>query len=303
MACVSVFLCLFPSTFLLTERKPDVHHISLLNNTATSASDPGHSLHVDMVNIYHSSSNLDLSENLHSVSLVRQSFVSRSSSSIGSWSTENHHDHQMYTEHTMGEILQNNDLHANIIDVSFLDLPDHSYKSICYGEQTDNLGNSSYLPQESSSVGFSGSACTSMNLTDELNTEASPNSTSDVSVERQAGCEQMDIFWPSKVEMVDKNIISPLNPIKTFINGMAIFVCEVASDELTVRWLKENEPIQADSKYILTEMGRMRSLTISCVQASDEGMYTVQCGEHTSSALLQVRGLFLSRDDGGSVFI
>ncbi|RUS90390.1 hypothetical protein EGW08_001885 [Elysia chlorotica] len=87
-------------------------------------------------------------------------------------------------------------------------------------------------------------------------------------------------------------IISPLQPIKSFKNGVAIFVCEVISKRVSVAWQKDGEKVEASAKYVITRAGKMHSLTIHGIQARDEGQYSVICdNDQVSSAMLEVRGV------------
>ena len=96
---------------------------------------------------------------------------------------------------------------------------------------------------------------------------------------------------PNKLNL----IVSPLQPIKSFKNGVAIFVCEVISKRVGVAWQKDGQEIEASSKYVLTRAGKMHSLTIHNVQAGDEGQYSVVCDDdQASSAELEVRGVSTS---------
>ncbi|GFS00823.1 obscurin-like protein 1 isoform C [Elysia marginata] len=93
---------------------------------------------------------------------------------------------------------------------------------------------------------------------------------------------------PSKLNL----IVSPLQPTKSFKNGVAIFVCEVISKRVGVAWEKDGQKIEASSKYVVTRAGKMHSLTIHDVQAGDEGQYSIVCDDdQASSAGLEVRGV------------
>lgn len=86
-------------------------------------------------------------------------------------------------------------------------------------------------------------------------------------------------------------ILMPLQPIKSFRNGAAIFVCEVISKKVKVRWFKgEDQLFGSGDKYTVTVAGKMHSLTIHNLVLGDCGTYSVNCDGQISTAILEVRG-------------
>lgn len=70
----------------------------------------------------------------------------------------------------------------------------------------------------------------------------------------------------------------------------AEFTCSVSKETFEVRWLKDEQELQAGDRYQLVSDGKKRTLIISKSELKDEGGYVVVIGTTRASADLTVLG-------------
>lgn len=70
----------------------------------------------------------------------------------------------------------------------------------------------------------------------------------------------------------------------------AEFTCSVSKETFEVRWLKDEQELQAGDRYQLVSDGKRRTLVIRKSELRDEGGYVVMIGTTRASAELTVLG-------------
>lgn len=70
----------------------------------------------------------------------------------------------------------------------------------------------------------------------------------------------------------------------------AEFTCSVSKETFEVRWLKDEQELQAGDRYQLVSDGKRRTLVIRKSELRDEGGYVVMIGTTRASADLTVLG-------------
>lgn len=70
----------------------------------------------------------------------------------------------------------------------------------------------------------------------------------------------------------------------------AEFTCSVSKETFEVRWLKDEQELQAGDRYQLVSDGKRRTLVIRKSELRDEGGYVVMIGTTRARAELTVLG-------------
>lgn len=70
--------------------------------------------------------------------------------------------------------------------------------------------------------------------------------------------------------------------------------CEANQPNLESAWFKEDYEILPDDKFDIAVEGEKHELTIHDVAVEDEGEYTVEIGDDSSTAMLWVEGRLLT---------
>lgn len=86
--------------------------------------------------------------------------------------------------------------------------------------------------------------------------------------------------------------MAELSEVRTEEHKMAYFQCQVNKDDVTVTWLKDNQPLTPSNKHIMEQDGRSHTLIIKDVDQGDVAEYSVVVGDRKSSARLHLDGEF-----------
>ncbi|KAJ8253111.1 hypothetical protein GJAV_G00209250 [Gymnothorax javanicus] len=91
-----------------------------------------------------------------------------------------------------------------------------------------------------------------------------------------------------EVEEMPVCIVKPLRD-KTALEGHRVILeCTVSNPRCSIRWYQGNKVILPSERFEICSEGCHRKLVIQQVALEDEGTYSVQAGEHTTSARLTV---------------
>ncbi|XP_041119579.1 obscurin-like protein 1 isoform X2 [Polyodon spathula] len=93
-----------------------------------------------------------------------------------------------------------------------------------------------------------------------------------------------------EVEELPVQIVKPLRDKTALEKHRVILECTVSNPRCSVRWYQGKTLILPSDHYEICSEGCYRKLVIRQVTAMDEGTYSVQVGEHESSARLLVEG-------------
>lgn len=91
---------------------------------------------------------------------------------------------------------------------------------------------------------------------------------------------------------VPVDFMAELSEVRTEEHKMAYFQCEVNKDDVSVTWLKDNQPLTPSNKHIMEQDGRSHTLIIKDVDQGDVAEYSVVVGDRKSSAHLHLDGEF-----------
>ncbi|KAJ8349563.1 hypothetical protein SKAU_G00246930 [Synaphobranchus kaupii] len=96
-----------------------------------------------------------------------------------------------------------------------------------------------------------------------------------------------------EVEEMPVSIVKPLRD-KTALEGHRVIMeCAVSNPRCSIRWYQGSNVILPSERFEICSEGCHRKLIIQQVALQDEGTYSVQAGEHTSSARLMVEAQLL----------
>ncbi|XP_060945032.1 obscurin-like protein 1 [Limanda limanda] len=101
-----------------------------------------------------------------------------------------------------------------------------------------------------------------------------------------------------EVEEIPINIVKPLQDQTVLEKTRGILDCAVSNSRCSIRWYKGCNVILPSERFEISSEGCYRKLIIQQVALHDEGMYSVQVGEHSCSAKLTVesQSLLLVRE-------
>ncbi|XP_035029687.2 uncharacterized protein obsl1b isoform X1 [Hippoglossus stenolepis] len=91
-----------------------------------------------------------------------------------------------------------------------------------------------------------------------------------------------------EVEEIPVNIVKPLQDKTVLEKTRGILDCAVSNSRCSIRWYKGCNVILPSERFEISSEGCYRKLIIQEVALHDEGMYSVQVGEHSCSAKLTV---------------
>ncbi|KAJ8403432.1 hypothetical protein AAFF_G00352040 [Aldrovandia affinis] len=91
-----------------------------------------------------------------------------------------------------------------------------------------------------------------------------------------------------KVEELPLTIVKPLRDKTALEKHRVIMECSVSNPRCSIRWYRGNDVILPSERFEICSEGCNRKLVIQQVSLEDEGTYSVQVGEHMSSAKLMV---------------
>ncbi|XP_061082559.1 obscurin-like protein 1 isoform X9 [Conger conger] len=95
------------------------------------------------------------------------------------------------------------------------------------------------------------------------------------------------------VEELPVSIVKPLRD-KTALEGHRVVLeCTVSNPRCSIRWYQGSKVILPAERFEICSEGCNRKLVIQPLEREDEGMYSVQAGEHTTSARLSVEAQLL----------
>lgn len=63
---------------------------------------------------------------------------------------------------------------------------------------------------------------------------------------------------------------------------------EIVNEDSKLTWLKNDEPLESDERFIVSQFGKHRKLIIKNAQPQDKGVYTALCEEQRTSAKMSV---------------
>ncbi|XP_064165964.1 obscurin-like protein 1 isoform X7 [Anguilla rostrata] len=96
-----------------------------------------------------------------------------------------------------------------------------------------------------------------------------------------------------EVEEMPVSIVKPLRD-KTALEGHRVVLeCAVSNPRCSIRWYQGSKVILPSERFEICSEGCHRKLLIQQVALEDEGTYSVQAGEHTTSARLTVEAQLL----------
>uniref|UniRef100_A0A672M6N7 Obscurin-like protein 1 n=1 Tax=Sinocyclocheilus grahami TaxID=75366 RepID=A0A672M6N7_SINGR len=93
-----------------------------------------------------------------------------------------------------------------------------------------------------------------------------------------------------EVEALPANIVKPLQDKTALEKTRVILDCTVTNPRCSIRWYKGPNVILPSERFEICSEGCYRKLVIPQVLLEDEGTYSVQVGNYTSSAKLTVEG-------------
>uniref|UniRef100_A0A673G4J3 Obscurin-like protein 1 n=1 Tax=Sinocyclocheilus rhinocerous TaxID=307959 RepID=A0A673G4J3_9TELE len=93
-----------------------------------------------------------------------------------------------------------------------------------------------------------------------------------------------------EVEALPANIVKPLQDKTALEKTRVILDCTVTNPRCSIRWYKGPNVILPSERFEICSEGCYRKLVIQQVLLEDEGTYSVQVGNYTSSAKLTVEG-------------
>ncbi|KAG7466821.1 hypothetical protein MATL_G00146350 [Megalops atlanticus] len=96
-----------------------------------------------------------------------------------------------------------------------------------------------------------------------------------------------------EVEELPVSIVKPLRDKTALEKHRVIMECTVSNPRCSIRWYKGSDVILPSDRFEICSEGCNRKLVIQQVALEDEGTYSVQVGEHTSSARLMVEAQLL----------
>ncbi|XP_065108225.1 obscurin isoform X2 [Paramisgurnus dabryanus] len=91
-----------------------------------------------------------------------------------------------------------------------------------------------------------------------------------------------------EVEALPANIVKPLQDKTAVEKTRVVLDCTVTNPRCSIRWYKGPNVILPSERFEICSEGCYRKLVIQQVQLEDEGTYSVQVGNYTSSAKLTV---------------
>nr|XP_055069179.1 obscurin-like protein 1a isoform X2 [Misgurnus anguillicaudatus] len=91
-----------------------------------------------------------------------------------------------------------------------------------------------------------------------------------------------------EVEELPASIVRPLRDRTALEKHRVILECTVSSPRCDVTWYKEGEEIESTERMEIIQEGCYQKLVIHQVALEDEGTYSIEVGEHTSTAKLLV---------------
>ncbi|KPP63256.1 obscurin-like protein 1-like, partial [Scleropages formosus] len=90
------------------------------------------------------------------------------------------------------------------------------------------------------------------------------------------------------VEAVPVTIVNPLQDKTVLENSRVVLECTVSNPRSSIRWYHGSDVVLPSEHFEICSEGCYRKLVIQQVSLEDDGIYSVQVGEHTSSARLTV---------------
>uniref|UniRef100_A0A4W4H4H2 Obscurin-like protein 1 n=1 Tax=Electrophorus electricus TaxID=8005 RepID=A0A4W4H4H2_ELEEL len=93
-----------------------------------------------------------------------------------------------------------------------------------------------------------------------------------------------------EVKKLPVNIVKPLQDKTALEKTRVILDCTVSNPRCSIRWYKGSTVILPSERFEICSEGCYRKLVIQQVALEDEGTYSVQVGDYTSSARLTVEG-------------
>ncbi|XP_063069286.1 obscurin-like protein 1 isoform X18 [Engraulis encrasicolus] len=93
-----------------------------------------------------------------------------------------------------------------------------------------------------------------------------------------------------EIEELPVNIVNPLQDQTALEKSTVSMDCTVSNPRCSIRWYKGSNVILPSERFEICSEGCDRSLIIQQVALDDEGMYSIQVGEHSCSAKLTVEG-------------
>ncbi|TRY90337.1 hypothetical protein DNTS_015230 [Danionella cerebrum] len=92
----------------------------------------------------------------------------------------------------------------------------------------------------------------------------------------------------TRIEELPVSIVRPLRDRTALEKHRVILECTVSSHKCPVTWYKEDEELESSEHIDITQDGCYHKLVIQQVALDDEGSYSIEVGEHTSTAKLLV---------------
>ncbi|XP_028846712.1 obscurin-like protein 1 isoform X9 [Denticeps clupeoides] len=101
-----------------------------------------------------------------------------------------------------------------------------------------------------------------------------------------------------EVEELPVSIVNPLQDKTALEKSRVLLDCSVSNPRCSIRWYKGSNVILPSERFEICSEGCYRKLVIQQVNLEDEGTYSVQVGDYTSSAKLTVeaQSLLMVRD-------
>uniref|UniRef100_A0AAY4BK29 Obscurin-like protein 1 n=1 Tax=Denticeps clupeoides TaxID=299321 RepID=A0AAY4BK29_9TELE len=96
-----------------------------------------------------------------------------------------------------------------------------------------------------------------------------------------------------EVEELPVSIVNPLQDKTALEKSRVLLDCSVSNPRCSIRWYKGSNVILPSERFEICSEGCYRKLVIQQVNLEDEGTYSVQVGDYTSSAKLTVEGMVI----------
>lgn len=94
------------------------------------------------------------------------------------------------------------------------------------------------------------------------------------------------------------SIVRPLRDRTALEKHRVILECTVSTTNCDVTWYKEDQELESTDHLEIIQEGCYHKLVIHQVALEDEGTYSIEVGEHTSTAKLMVEGEYLVNSAG-----
>ncbi len=99
------------------------------------------------------------------------------------------------------------------------------------------------------------------------------------------------------------SIVRPLRDCTALEKHRVILECTVSSANCDVTWYKGDQELESTENMEMIQEGCYHKLVIHQVALEDEGTYSIEVGEHTSTAKLMVEGEYPVNSTSDFIYI